>query len=106
MLLQRAFVYIPVIADTILADAVAINLANYAGGIFIMPAASANTSVQFWVSQDGTENGTYAQFETAKSVTASTLKAYEIPTGLFGASWVKFVVVGGSDTTIHLLLKS
>lgn len=92
---------VPAVAQ--IADATAIHFENFSGGIFEMLAASANVTVTFYVSHD--KGTTYSLFEESKTVTASTLKSYAFPTGLFGAERVK-MVVNGTATTCQVTLKS
>jgi hypothetical protein len=93
-----------VAVDTVLADADAIDIADYEIGRYTVPDGSSITTITWYANCKST-----ADYEAAKNggnavtQTVAANESHEIPAGLFGARTIKGV--GNADGVIHVFLK-
>lgn len=106
---RRQWHRLSVLIDKDIADAEEIQTGEYAGGVLYVPAGSSLTSVTFYVadSKGGTYLPLYDQAGLAVSMGVSASRAYEIPTAVFGAAFIKIIGDASSDDqTAYLTFKS
>lgn len=85
----------------------AFQMAGYAGGVVILPAAFDGTSLTFLVSDSeaGTYVGLYKTDDSALvPLTVQKSRAYPLPAELKGAAWVKLVAGAQTGDTAGILV--
>jgi hypothetical protein len=105
--MQRDYCYEEsVMIDTVVADATAIDLRNYAGGSVSIPSGSSVTTITVYGCHtvDGTYLAAYDNADAAVTLTVAASRCVQLPDAVFGYPFIK--LVGDADGTCTLFLKS
>lgn len=109
MSIDRRVTRTAALADTSVSTSETINLANFAGGRYLVPdngATGGITQISWYESLDGGTTWVVANDDSAAALDVAVTEgqSYPIPASLFGSEYIRAVATGATGT-LQLVLK-
>ena len=106
--IKRDVAVVTVTADTVLADATAVDIQQYAGAVIFIPSGASSQVVTPYVAPTvgGTYLPLYDKSGTAITYSVVASRAYDLHSAAFAGGGLKLVAATGDQAGITLSLKS